>query len=772
MTKLAGLTFLFAGSSTLIYQISWLRLLNTTLSSTTTTTVLILTSLLGGLVFGSLIAQWRLRNGQNGLTGLVISQIIVAISALLLLPLFISPDPIVSRLPDHNIESIFGFISLFLILLIPATAMGMSFPFFTTWFAEVKQQNSQVISSLYALFTLGGAIGVLLTGFYLIPNFGLDGAIYFAAALNILAVLLILLIRTKVPTLFSKSVTTESIKQPWRFSALLIVLATCSFALIGTEIIWTRYLSLYTGTTLYGYTAIAALILTGLAIGSVLMQHWQNKNNIGFKHLFWLLITLFLALILTKSILSYLPFIYSKTNYLGELLNTTDAFYFGLLLLPATLLFGAIFPLALALYCLDIKGIRSNFGFAFSVKILAAIISTIATYTWLIPTIGSNNSLIIFACAPLVSALFMLPQFKSSKHNLLSYIPILALFILPFLTPNLSFKDTFNQNFYRHQMNKVPDDYYYLAEADSGIISLVDYDNSRVYLQLNGLTKSSALASSLYKGSISESLTGALPFLLQENPTNAFVIGFKTGTTTRILANSDLDFVKTIEMDQQVVKGMLLFGLRNFPFLEMGLAEVEYGDARVNLKKDPDLYSIITSQPSHAWLSGANAFYSKEFFELVKSRLKEDGIFAHTFSLLYIDTQLFKSILNTFYSVFPKGAIFSDLETGELILLGGNNTLVMDYERSKSYYDNQEIANILHFGGLRNISMLPNYYLFSSETAKEASAGAEIITDTNLLVETHTYKPWEDLPKGKKDPYQLLKQYVQQKANNTLIGKD
>ena len=38
-------------------------------------------------------------------------------------------------------------------------------------------------------------------------------------------------------------------------------------------------------------------------------------------------------------------------------------------------------------------------------------------------------------------------------------------------------------------------------------------------------------------------------------------------------------------------------------------------------------YDAIVSQPSHPWTSGASHLYTREFFELVRSKLEPGAIF-------------------------------------------------------------------------------------------------------------------------------------------------
>lgn len=764
MARFAGFILLLSSISTLIYQMHWLRLLGLTESTSVVTTAIILGAFFGGLASGGLLAQWQLHKGLNGLKGFIVSQSILAFSAVLLLPVLLSPEQFITLLPNQSIDSLSGVITIFLILFIPTSAMGMAFPFITTWLSEIKQQSASTISELYALTTLGGVIGILLGGFYLIPYFGLNNSVYFAASINALAVSVAVFIHLKTPLnlpIKANLSSPSAAKESHSSSVLLLVLAIIAFTLMGSEVVWSKYLSLYVGTTLYGFSALMATLLTGVAIGAGAMRWWQTNNTSHSKQLFWLLIALFIVLNLTRLLFTMTQNIYGDGHYLGELLYHSEALFFAIILLPPTILLGAIIPLTLGLYCQNIQAVRHKIGLAYGINTLAAIAGSVITALWLVPELGSNNTLMFFATLPLVAAFILITKPTLLKRNLPAYGLLISLLALVFLVPKIHFKDVFGEHYYRYIKDEKPITYFYLNEGRSGIVSLMTYRNEFAHLQINGISKGAVHARHPHKGFTSESLTASLPYLSQPNPENALVIGFGAGIITRVLAESDLDIVKVVEIEPMVIEAMLTLRSSNFLFLEDGRVEVENEDIRTVLRDEEGAYSIITSQAPRAWLTGSTYHYSQEFYQLINSRLKEEGIFSQTFSLLRMNATTLQSILQTFYSVFPQGAVFSDLDSGNLILLGSNQPLALDFERSKAYIANKEVFKTLTFSGLRSPSDLLRHFLFSSEQAKLAAGNAKIITDAHSLIETQITALSKTLPKGAEDPFQLLTQHVQ-----------
>ncbi len=790
---LSSLALLTSSIALFLYQILWFRLLGFHDNENTAT---VLMAFFLGLILGSLLTQVTqscLRKNFHDLKIFVFMQIVVAISAVLLLPILIEPEYITALSSSHQIASWSGFFTAFLITLIPALGLGMAFPLLTTWFSEQtpSHTHASLLPSSYALFMLGGVIATLLGGFYSLPQFGLTGGLYTAAGFNLIAALFgyLAYIKTRFTITNNKKSpppTTETTSHfsslpaslSWQRIRLLIILACLSVIWLGSEIIWSRIISLYAGSTLYSFSVILASSLAGMAIGAFLLSRWQQTKSLNQTHLFKLLIALFIAFNITRLLFSYAPQIYNDSPYLGELFFHLDALWFLLMVCLPSLLFGASIALTLSLYCQTNqyikKSIKQSIGFAYALHLLASIAGAIVVVLWLIPSIGSANILLIFAITPLLLALLLIPLNTSNKRKmsgrLTSYALLITLGAGAFFIPPLSFQAMFQEHYYQYINKEKPVINLRTFERPEGIISLTLYQREALNIQINGLTQSEVHVRSPYRGNINESLTAVLPYLLQKNATEALVLGFRAGTIPRVLANSDLEgVVTTIEPEPKVVESMMVLNLLvNFPFLDDGRVDIEYKSFREALKNNDEHYSIITAQAPYAWLTGATQMYSQEFFTLVHSRLKPDGIFGYHLNLLRLNTQALQAILHTFYSVFPKGAIFGDPTMGALVLLGSNQPLVMDFERTKTYFEQEvEAMKTLRYGDLRNATELPRYFLFTNNIAKQTSSTDKInlITDSNLLIETLVTLS-ANLPSGKEDPYTLINQYIQESQDN------
>ena len=243
-------------------------------------------------------------------------------------------------------------------------------------------------------------MGAALTGFVFIPKWGLDGAIYIAFALNMTIVLIALYVSRSwtlpamepTPVAALTDPVTAGEDKAYRLRAL-IVLATTGFVSIATQVGWTKYLAIFTGTTIYGYAAILTVFLSSIAAGAWAIKSYLEKIHAPQMWMAMGLLLLGVSLIATRAGLSALPPVYETVNHLSTapaLQHLTKyTIVFALLFIP-TFLLGALFPLNLKLYCGTLTAVRTRIGKAYSINTVASIFGAIFAGFWFIPRYGTR----------------------------------------------------------------------------------------------------------------------------------------------------------------------------------------------------------------------------------------------------------------------------------------------------------------------------------------------------------------------------------------------
>ena len=178
---LAALLFFMIGAVALANELLWARFLTHFMRSSIYTYTIALGVVLAGTAIGSAsCGHWfdRFRGAKPLLLGFSGLQ---ALSGALIL--------ILTHLPAHFWRSMqaFGVVPFILLMLPPALIAGASFPLVNRMVTHDPRQAPQEIGRMTAWNILGCIFGSLVTGFVLLPHFGLDVSIYVAVACSLCA---------------------------------------------------------------------------------------------------------------------------------------------------------------------------------------------------------------------------------------------------------------------------------------------------------------------------------------------------------------------------------------------------------------------------------------------------------------------------------------------------------------------------------------------------------------------------------------------------------
>lgn len=185
--------FVVTGFASLCYEVLWFRLLMGVMESTAYALTLLLFTFLLGLVLGGLWYAQRLSRHPKPLELLVGLQSGLAFAGLFSL-LFLGQSQLLQRLVRFGLVSVglggWGYLAPLLhaglVILVPTTLMGIAFPLVTALTAPQVERVGRHVGILYALNTLGGIAGSLLTGFVFIPLLGTQVTLASVCVLNLL----------------------------------------------------------------------------------------------------------------------------------------------------------------------------------------------------------------------------------------------------------------------------------------------------------------------------------------------------------------------------------------------------------------------------------------------------------------------------------------------------------------------------------------------------------------------------------------------------------
>jgi len=399
------LLLLLAGSgcAALIYEIVWFQLLQLVIGSSAVSLGLLLAAYMGGLCLGSLLLLRIIPAGRGALwTPLrIYAALELGIAALGVIALF--GVPLVGRIylagPTTGLAGLVlrGVVAI-ACLLPPTVLMGASLPAIARW-VETTPKGVSRLGLLYSANIAGAVLGCLLAGFYLLRVHDMAVATYTAAVINTavagLALALAGFDRQRNPERGEERTAGNRVPRAPGAPLVYVAIALSGLAALGAEVVWTRLLSLLLGATVYTFSIILAVFLSGLwagsGVGSFVGRRVARPGLALAACQIFAAISIAWTAFHLASVLPYWP--------VDPWLSTNPWFNFDLdvtrcfrAIFPATLLWGASFPLALAAAAAEGEDPGRLAGEVYAANTAGSIVGALVFSLALIPAAGTAGS--------------------------------------------------------------------------------------------------------------------------------------------------------------------------------------------------------------------------------------------------------------------------------------------------------------------------------------------------------------------------------------------
>jgi spermidine synthase len=532
--------FACSGCSALIYEIVWYQVLQLVIGSTAVSLGVLLATFMGGLCLGSLLLP-RMARARTMHPLRVYGLVELGIGACGILVLIFTPlvDGIYVAAVGHGLPAIlFRALIAAFCLLPPTFLMGASLPA-AARYIESSARGVSWLGFLYGGNTAGAVFGCLLAGFYLLRVYDLTTATLVAATINGVVGLVSLGLAARTP-----EAAPAPLKQakgtanrpavvafgPW---PIYVTIAISGATALGAEVVWTRLLGLLLGATVYTFSIILAVFLIGIGIGSAAAAAalrnglLQARLAIGWCQMLLAGAVAWTALMLSIS-LPYWP--------INPLLSTSPGFTFQIDLarvlwtvLPAALLWGASFPLALAAVASKVEDQGSMVGGIYAANTGGAIVGALAFSLVLIPAIGTLGCERVLIVLSAISAVFALgPPVKQSKGLTATMALAGALAVAGWLSANVSDVPGMLIAYGRRIMiSSSSSKLLYAGEGMNSSIAITQWNDGAVQFHVSGKVEASTEPYDMRL----QRMLGHMPALFASNPKSVLVVGFGAGVT-------------------------------------------------------------------------------------------------------------------------------------------------------------------------------------------------------------------------------------------------
>jgi spermidine synthase len=257
-------------------------------------------------------------------------------------------------------------------------------------------------------------------------------------------------------------------------------------------------------------------------------------------------------------------------------------------------------------------------------------------------------------------------------------------------------------------------------------------------------------------------MLGHIPALIHKNPESVLVVACGAGVTAgSFIPHPEVKRIVICDIEPLVPTVVApMFGRENYHVVD-GTAkenphtvdgkqvEVYYDDGRHYLRTTREKFDIITSDPIDPWVKGCAALNTIEYYQMCRDHLNPGGIVALWIPLYESNADTTKSVIATFFEVFPNGILWTNDREGvgyDAILFGQVEPTVIDvdaFQERLDRPDHQLVKQSLHDVGFgesldgeveEGLDLLATY-AGQATLLKEWSRGAQINTDRNLRLQ-------------------------------------
>lgn len=537
------------------------------------------------------------------------------------------------------LRAVYG-VSAAVALLIPCFLMGITMPLAS----EVAQrqlhcQNSRYVTTLFVLNTLGSVLGGIAGGFLLMPYFGQLASLLLGASCNLVAGLILLLVwRARFA------------RREWAASGELLHFRRGRLTTEEILGFWLGFLSLAYEMYLFRVAALAhqPLPYNFSLVLCYFLLYWSVGVFLARK----ITVSLDALLLASAALVATTPgFHLVDRMWLHGLLAGTNRdslplFFSAMVYSLPCIPFGWLFGLVMTR---SAKNWGADVGRFYALNTMGSCLGIVAMHF-----IGyeMNHAYAAFLIAAGYIVLIRLPR-RANDSSAISHrgrlvvggIKTLLVSSIVVLLPTHALFDWRPGLF----SSKPRIQKRVCYNGVDGVVEIWDRD-----MFWNGLWHS-ALAKDGSQIGTNNWFLATVPVLCHGGSRidDALVVGLGTGITAATLAASDrVGRVDAYEIDRQVERV-----LRDFPDGTLRVAEnpkvrIIWQDGRSGLALNDKKYDLITQQPLYLKQAGSGILLSREYFQLVRKRLKKNGVFC-IYSNCQGETQQAHLVRKTAASVFP-----------------------------------------------------------------------------------------------------------------------
>lgn len=683
------LLFAVSGFSGLIYESIWSHYLKLYLGHAAYAQALVLAIFMGGMSLGAWLCAMFVHRLRNPLRAYAFIEGTIGLIALVF-------DAVFRGTTGFVLEHVFGQVdslalaqaikwgSAALLILPQSVLLGATFPLMSNGLLRRHPGSpGRTLGMLYFTNSIGGAAGVLVSGFVLIALVGLPGTMLAAGIMNVLLAIAVYGL-SKMPG--DSSIPAAPPAHAGRTdlpSFILLAALITGLSSFIYEIVWIRMLSMILGSSTHAFELMLSAFITGLAIGGFIVRNRMSSGPGALLRAAYIQILMGVAAFATLAL-------YSRgfdlmAYFMSAIARNEDGYALFILashgialatMLPATILAGMTLPLFTAVLLDRGHGERSV-GQVYAYNTLGAIAGTVLTLFLLLPLVGIEHALLVGAALDVAIGVGFLALVARARghlprvHGVLASAAALCLVLMSVFSA--ADPRRMASSVFRGGQSETSAQVLEHYDGSTASVTVLRYPGNIVSIMTNGKPDASA---QLQGGSTRPDeptmvLTAALPLSIKPDARRIAVVGFGAGMSTHtLLGSSDIERVDTVEIERAMYEGARHFGVRSERAYSDPRSNVVFEDAKTFFYQQGRKYDMIVSEPSNPWVSGVSSLFTTEFYAMARRFLSDDGVLAQWLHAYETDERIVHSILKALAENFADFHVYATNGTDLLIVAG------------------------------------------------------------------------------------------------------
>lgn len=545
-------------------------------------------------------------------------------------------------------------LTVFVLVMLPSTAMGATLPILVRALSARDPNFGGVLGRLYGWNTLGAVAGVLAVEGVLLGALGVRGSGLFAASLDVLAALAVLVLASGETPLAPVARDAASPRATARRRLVLAAAFAAGGSLLALEVVWFRLFVLLQDAFGWNLAVMLAIVLAGIAAGGLCASHWFRRQPDAQRHA--PVIALLAGTLVAVS--------YSE---LGGLLAAgvpkwIEWLYF-VLTFPVAFLSGVLFPmLGRALQARGVPESRAT-GYTTLANTLGSATGSFVAGYLLLPVLGIERSFFALAVGygalAVALALAVRERGERRPRSLVWASLAWAVALISFGFGSFESRILSAPGSVAGQLQEAGYQRAVLRDGLTGTLQYFRKDLQGEPYEWALVTDGHSMAGTTLFARRYMKLYVYWPAAVHPDLRDALLISYGVANTAQaLIEQTSLEHIDVVDISRDIfeIAGMR-FSAGEDPLSDPRV-EAHVEDGRFFLQTSSRRYDLITAEPPPPRVSGVENLYSQEYFELIRERLREGGIVTYWLPVYQFDESEAKSVMKSFCAAFESCSLW------------------------------------------------------------------------------------------------------------------